>query len=255
MKKTLLLILAVGTFLQAQAQSDTTLYTPVKGDKQFVFGLNTNSVGFTLKKYCTNTFAMRLGISGSTTMSKSGDVTSSTLSLPNGAQVINPDDSKDIYSETRQSNMGLKIGFQKSVFVQKRFETYLGLDLALTNNRFYNKSSNVSYIVNGNTYDRIVETSSSKSQRGMNAGLNTLIGFNYYVASRFAIGAEFWVTPIYFNHGGTVTSESTSWNTTSNTMYNSYGNYTKTQKGTNTIGNSFNGTAQITATLFLCSRK
>ena len=253
MKKTLLIALAIGTFLQAQAQSDTTSFTPVKGDKQFVFGLNTNAAGFTLKKYCTNTFAMRLGISGSVTVSKSGDVTSSTQTLGNGVQIINPDDSKDIYTNSRHSSMGLKIGMQKSFLVQKRFEPYWGIDLTLVNTRSFNENSNVSYYNDGTAtgYYRVVDKSSNKSTTGMNIGINTFLGFNYYVASRFAVGAEFWVVPIYFNHGGTNTAESSSLNTTSGVF--NYNN-SSTRKGSNTIGNSFNGSVQITATVFLCKR-
>ena len=252
MKKITILIFTLGTLLQAQAQSDTL--TPLKGDKQFIFSLNTNSAGFTFKHYCTNKTAFRLGISGSMAFNKSGDVTASTTTLSNGVVIVNPDDSKDIYANSKQTSMGLKLGLQKSFLVQKTFEPYFGADIVLNNTRSFTDNSNVNYYTNGNSYNRVVSKSSVKTAHGMNIALSAFVGFNYYIVPRFALGAEFSVLPIYLNHNGTTTTESSSINTTTNTIFNN-NNYSKTQKGNTTIGNNFNGTAQITATILLNKRK
>ena len=250
-KKTLVFLILASAY-HVQAQSTDTL-TPLKGDKQFLITYNTNgSVGFLFKKYFSNTLAWRLGANGRYNTSKTGDVIDNTTTV-NG--VVQPNsqtanDNSDIYSKDSQTNFNIFLGLQKSFLVQKRFEPYIGADLLLGTSSSTNKNSNVYYSSPNGTVERTVKAGTIKNTPGINIGINTFLGFNYYITSRFALGTEFSISPITFNQAGKYKTEADYINTT--TGY--YNTNSTSQKGNTSFVSSINGNIKITATILLNKR-
>ncbi len=213
--------------------SDTL--TPRKGEKQLTFALADNSGFFMFKKYCSPKFATRFGFSGNYNVSNQ--------SVPQPSAPSNE-------IKSGSFDFQLFFGFQRSFGNFKRFEPYMGMDLGLGNRMQSYTSTTYSPSTGlGNNPTAVIET---KDERKVYfsplASLTPLIGFNYYIAERFALGAEYRIPIVNFN----MVSNSKS------TVTQKYANGTsnsqelKDSDMVNVSGN-FRGMAYITATIFLNS--
>lgn len=244
MKKHIPVLLAlVLSTLFAHAQTPDSL-KPLAGEKQLTIGLFNNSGFFVFKKYRSPSMACRMGFSGTYQFSKQEN--SFPSDIPNGQTVTT------IYAtnSTRSSNGSINIffGYQMSLVNYKRFEPYVGLDLSLGNS-FMSSTQETTYGTNtlpfGNTISRVKEERGSGFSPQF--GILPLTGFNYYIADRFALGAEYRFTIFNIAKNGDQNGK--------RTVTTVYGTSTETEyPETNngyTISGSLTGSAYITATWFI----
>lgn len=244
MKKRILIVLTI-VFSAFFAQSQTIdSIKPLAGERQLTIGLFNNSGFFVFKKYRSPSMACRMGFSGTYQFTKEEN------SVPNDVTIGNITTTYYTTNSTKSSNGSLNIffGYQMSLVNYKRFEPYVGLDISLGNS-FLSSTQETTYgtasFPLGNTIARVKE----ERRSGFNPqiGLLPLTGFNYYIADRFALGAEYRFTLFNFakmgdeNGSRTVT---TLYGTSTETEY------PKTNNGYR-ISGSLTGSAYITATWFI----
>lgn len=244
MKKHILVLLTlVLSTLFAHSQTPDSL-KPLAGEKQLTIGLFNNSGFFVFKKYRSPSMACRMGFSGTYQFSKQEN--SMPMDVQNGPIVTTYYTS----NSTRSSNGSINIffGYQMSLVNYKRFEPYVGMDFSIGNS-FLSSTQETSYGVSsvplGNTISRVKE----ERRSGFNPqlGILPLTGFNYYIADRFALGAEYRFTIFSLAKRGDENGKrtvTTVYGTSTETEY------PETNKGY-TISGSLTGSAYITATWFI----
>ena len=213
--------------------SDTL--TPRKGEKQLTFALSDNSGFFMFKKYCSPKMAFRYGFSGNY------NITDQSIPQTSGP-------STEVKS--RFFAYQLFFGLQRSFGNFKRFEPYMGMDLGLGNRMESSIIRSYSPIIGfGGSPTAVIETKQErKSSFSPSVSLTPHIGFNYYIAERFALGAEYRI-PIA-NFYMTTNSKLTT--------TEKYANGTSDVKELNeaetmSFSGNFRGIAYVTATIFLYS--
>jgi hypothetical protein len=239
----------LGLFGQAQSTTSDSL-KPTAREKQFTFAINNNSGFFAFKKYRTPTLAYRFGFSGNYAVNHNNYSNDQLIYSQTGFDSVSHNFST---SSNSLFSLNLFLGFQKSFGTYKHFEPYAGVDLSV-GNRFQNGksettnnpgpySSSSKYIVQTNTetHNNVIPTVS----------LLPFIGFNYYLAERFALGAEYRLA---------IVSMSFSKDQKTTTTYHFSDGSTTSLDSPNTISNtnitgSFSGSAYITATFFLTKSK
>ncbi|MBC7388697.1 MAG: hypothetical protein H7329_05775 [Opitutaceae bacterium] len=211
--------------------SDTL--TPRKGEKTLTFALADNSGFFMFKKYCSPKVAFRYGFSGNY------NITDQSLPQASGP-------STEV--KNRFFAYQLFFGFQRSFGNFKRFEPYMGMDLGLGNRMEKSIMTSYSPIAGfGGSPNTVIETKiERKSNFSPSVSLTPLIGFNYYIAERFALGAEYRIPVANFYMTTNSTSKTTQ----------KYANGTSDTKELNdaetmNFSGNFRGIAYVTATLFL----
>ena len=210
--------------------SDTL--TPRKGEKQLTFALADNSGFFMFKKYCSPKFATRFGFSGGYNIANQSFPQSSG---PSSEQ------------KYRNFNFQLSFGLQRSFGNFKRFEPYTGMDLGIGNRMESTTTTN--YNVSNGIGLAPTDVIETKQERKIyfspSASLTPLVGFNYYIAERFALGAEYRVPLVNFymvsNSKSTVTRKLA--NGTSETQEFKDADYAS-------VNGNFRGIAYVTATIF-----
>ena len=209
--------------------SDTL--TPRKGEKQFTFALADNSGFFIYKKYTSPNTALRFGLSGNYLFS--------SHEYPNI-------DGPSSENKTRAFVLQLSFGLQRSFGNFKRFEPYYGADLSIGNRMESNTYIN-SNPLNGIGSSSLVETRQErKVYVSPVISITPLLGFNYYIAERFALGAEYRISLINFN----VTNNAKS------TITHKYADGTSNTQELKapdhvSFSGQFRGVAYVTATLFI----
>lgn len=237
-----ILILGLLATTAIQAEPADTL-RPIAGEKQFVMSLGTNTSSFQIKKYKTASFAWRYGLGGGYNWDKQSNNSNTTYTPAYS------------YSNTEYNNNNLYLslyltfGFQKSFGNFKNFEPYTGLDFGL-GNRIEKRTSEQKMTpldpqtVQGSQIGSKTETSGYVN---INTHLTPFIGFNYYLAERFALGAEYRFNLATLNIPG---------NRKTTTTYYFYQSEPNTATTTNensgaSLNGSLNGYAQLTVTMFI----
>jgi hypothetical protein len=173
---------------------------PEAGNVMFTFGISglldspilNNNIGSTntllFRYYVADGLAARVGISYNRDGSTESDIV-------DGVQTV---------SKNSESGFLLSLGAQKSLGTSARIEPYIGGDLVL--GRFASSGNVRSEVVNSadaggtpaGTFTEVDFTGAST----MAVGLVPAVGFNYYFAKNFAIGAEFGWGYIYSSTSG-----------------------------------------------------
>ena len=212
--------------------SDTL--TPRKGEKTLTFALADNSGFFMFKKYNSAKTACRFGFSGG--------YNAIDQSIP---QISGP----SAESRKRSFDFQLSLGLQRSFGNFKRFEPYMGMDLGIGNRMESSTYTTFTPSTFGASPLTVIETKQyRRSNFSPSASITPLVGFNYYIAERFALGAEYRVPVANFY----MTSNSKS------TVTQTYANGTSDTKELNdsdtmSFSGNFRGIAYVTATIFLYS--
>jgi hypothetical protein len=239
--KHVLIITSLALFAQlSQAQttpSDTL--RPKAKEKQITIALNNNNSGSLLfKKYTSATFAYRIGLGG-------GYGSSSTENTTNNSSYINT----NYKYKSSNFDIYLNLGIQKSFGSYKNFEPYAGVDLGIGNRILSQKEENINTLNPFTSFapNSIVKTTrETKSNFTPSVSLLPFIGFNYYIAERFALGVEYKLRIVSFS----------TYDNSKSTFTTEYGDGTSQvtddskYKSTNFNG-SFTGTTNITATFFI----
>ena len=243
MKKILLTSVLSAATLFAYSQTALDSLKPQAGERTLTLGIINNSAFFVFKKYCTPTMACRFGFGGNYQFSKNeGSQGPNTYYDLMGNQITYYDSYKN---STNNAALNVFFGAQKSFGNFKNFEPYMGADIVL-GNAFKKNTQETAYDPKGGgtLANRKTET---KEPFNPTFAFMPLVGFNYYIAERFALGVEYRVpvvnvsilgksdveTTISYRDGTTATSSPPVEN-----------------KGVTVSGN-FQGTGFITATLFL----
>jgi hypothetical protein len=239
MKKLFIVLSLIATTFAANAQDD---FRPTAGKKGFTFGLQnvfqngSSSITSTapsktgsllFKYYIADDLAVRAGIN----YSHNGTKTTDTL------QAGNP----TVVTKNSSSTAGIQLGIQKS-FGEGRLEPYVGADVyfSKTSGKYDQKTTNK----NGTSSE--VQSKNASNNGGVyngpstNIGLIPVVGFNYYIAKGFAIGAEFGWGIIHNGQSKNATVVTTNSPGTSTTAY--YNN----QSVSNSWGTKGSGQLQVT---------
>lgn len=243
MKKVLLTSVLSAATLFAYCQASLDSLKPKAGERTLTLGIINNSAFFVFKKYCTPTMACRFGFAGNYAFSKTeGSNGPNSYFDQNGVLTTYYDRYKN-----SSSNVALNVffGAQKSFGNFKNFEPYMGADIVLGNALRRNSQETIyDANPNNNVANRKTET---KELFNPSFAFMPLVGFNYYIAERFALGVEYRVPVVNVSLQGKSEVKTTVRYATGNTIESTppEGN-----KGVLVSGN-FQGTAFITATLFL----
>lgn len=232
---------AVTLFAYCQTYSDSL--KPKQGERTLTLGIINNSAFFVFKKYCTPTMACRFGFGGTYQFSKSEG---SNGPYPYYQPFGNPISYYETYkNSTYNASLNVFFGAQKSFGNFKNFEPYMGADFVL-GNAFRNSTQETDYSANPNNAVRSTKTE-TKQPFNPTFSLMPLVGFNYYIAERFALGVEYRVPVVHVSVGVKSDSETT-------TQYANGSTQTTSPPVENkgvTVSGNFQGTGFITATLFL----
>jgi len=242
MKQHILIIALMATSAAIQAEPADTL-RPAAGEKQFVMSLGTNTSSFLIKKYKTASFAWRYGLSGNYGGNRQSTTAKSTSSPSY------PYSETEFIFHNLDLGLYLNVGFQKSFGTYKNFEPYTGMDFGIGNRIEKRSNENKYTTVDPATApgSQIGQKTETKSYLNLGTNLTPFIGFNYYLAERFALGAEYRFNLLSISIPGNRESTTTTYlyQTDPAVVTNLY-----KSKGANLNGN-FNGYAQLTVTMFI----
>lgn len=235
-------LLSCLSLISAQAQ-----LFPVAGDKQIVFGMNGNSASIQYRKFTTETINNRLGIFANIGINNS----------------VNENNGLKLTQNSSNFSGSIAVGKQKNFFIGEKFSPYVALDASIGVNYFASKgetslldSSKYNQSRNYNLRTVSLKSLNEQNRINLNVGLIAAIGFNYYLAKNFAIGAECRLATININYAitgsGKDKQESTTWNTSTNTLIKEpgYNTESKLKSGYSLLG-AFNPTIQITAAFYI----
>lgn len=244
MKKILLTSVLSAATLFAYSQTTLDTLKPKAGERTLTLGIINNSAFFVFKKYCTPTMACRFGFGGNYQFSKNEGSNG-----PNSYYDLNSNlvTSYDTYKNS-SNNAALSVffGAQKSFGNFKNFEPYMGADIVL-GNAFTKRSQETTY-GSPNNYNGMTQMKSvTKEPFNPTFAFMPLVGFNYYIAERFALGVEYRVPVVNVSLKVKSDTENTVHYTNGTTVVSSP---PTENKGVNVSGN-FQGTAFITATMFI----
>jgi hypothetical protein len=248
MKKLILTILSIAALGSqvAFSQDTTSSYRPKAGERVITIGLNNNSAYWACKKYKTNTLAYRFGITGSYSITPKTitDGIDYGYNYSRGRYQNNP------YTKTEKASqyaIGITGGFQKSIGDHKRIEPYLGLDMNLSY-RYANTSSVQEYQPGSAYYQTI--TNETKNPLALSLYLSPLVGLNYYIMPRVAIGAEYGINLVGVNYSANAETKNEIIYSPNTSQPNNMQS-TKQNDGALGVSGGITGRALITLTFYL----
>ncbi len=209
MKHLLTIVLSL-TFVVgiAQNEEDDKRVKPVEGDWGFVLnmtglidqiGLNTpnDALGqstILARYYSSDDLVFRLGL-GFNTINRT-QTTKDSIGL---SEVT-------VDSTFKKSNFTFTLGIEKHLGTTRRLDPYIGVELALSTIGKTNIDKTTTDKVGSNeSKTEIIYTEDG----GIGFGINGIVGFNYFVAERFALGAEYRLGYLYVKEGGNFSETTT----------------------------------------------
>ncbi len=195
MKKLLSSLLISAFALTSFAQGDSAGFKPTKGDKGFSGAINGLAIldlsksgfaggGVLFRYYASDKLAIRLGLGAEGASNTQKD----DITVP-GVENTN----KNSYT-----SFGIIPGVQLAMGNLNRLEPYVGLDLPI---QIFNQKTVVRNEVTdatqagfGTTNGDYTETE-TKAGGNFRIGIAGILGFNYYLAKNFALGAEYGYGP------------------------------------------------------------
>jgi uncharacterized membrane protein (DUF441 family) len=238
MKKTLLTL----TMLTLGVSTLFAQFKPEEGNYGITFGINGLQT-VTLEPLSSGTVGFRYVMANNLWARVNLNVTSLNTKLENtqGGYLTN--------NKTSGTNFALSVGAQKNFEGTDRLNPYFGIDLSIGNSGG-GKTVNRTEVVNadstlmpGDANGDFTEIT-TKNPKGMAIGLTPVVGFQYFFAQNFAVGAEFgWGFFMNSTKGGETTIETKSGsNTTTNTSTNN------SKSSSSGFGTS--GSGRITVSVF-----
>ncbi len=210
-------------------------FKPVSGEKVLTFGLINNSAFWAKKMYKENQFACRTGITGGYNFKPSSTTETTTINTATNTSLVT-------YNRTESKNfsIGVFAGVQKGFGDLERVEPYIGWDIGLSYSNSYSENE-----FSDSYYSHYKTT--SKNPLNLGLAFMPLVGVNYFIAPRLAIGAEYRFTVFSVNYTA---------NSKTETAYTIRGgdsstSVTEPKSGNFSFLGNFTGQGYVTVTLLL----